>query len=114
MELSLSISISASRQAAGALARAAPSFMSISSREISMAASWPSRFHSQFRCRRRMARSLVIRVGTLGEDVKLIVLSQQLDLDPFANLLPRLVREVLFQSGEATLGSSYQVPHGRA
>src|SRR4051812_21786886 len=48
-------------QAAGALARAAPSFMSISSREISMAASWPSRFHSHFRCRRRMARSLVIR-----------------------------------------------------
>jgi len=58
---SLSTSISTRRQAAGALVRAPPSFISSSSREISMAAICRSRFHSHFNCRRRIARSLVTR-----------------------------------------------------
>ena len=61
MELSLSISISTRRHAVGARDRAAPSFISISSRDISMAASSRSRFHSHFICRWRIARSLVTR-----------------------------------------------------
>jgi hypothetical protein len=48
-------------QAAGALERAAPSFISSSSRSISMAAICWSRFHSHFSFRRRIARSLVTR-----------------------------------------------------
>ena len=61
MELSLSISMSTRRHPVGARARAAPSFISISSRGISMAASSRSRFHSHFSCRRRIARSLATR-----------------------------------------------------
>jgi hypothetical protein len=41
--------------------RAAPSFISISSGDISMAASSRSRFHSHFICRWRIARSLLTR-----------------------------------------------------
>ena len=61
MALSLSISISTRRHAVGARERAAPSFISISSREISIAASSRSRFHSHFSCRLRIARSLLTR-----------------------------------------------------
>src|SRR5271165_2047098 len=46
------------RHAAGALARAAPSFISRLSRERSMRASFANRAHSHFSCRFRMARSL--------------------------------------------------------
>lgn len=49
------------RQAAGALARAAPSFISNSSRVRLMAESSLSRAHSHFSLRRRMARSLAMR-----------------------------------------------------
>jgi len=38
-----------------------PSFISSSSREISIAAICRSRFHSHFNCRRRIARSLPTR-----------------------------------------------------
>ena len=61
MELSLSISMSTRRHAAGARDRAAPNFSSISSRGISMAASSRSRLNSHFICRLRIARSLVTR-----------------------------------------------------
>jgi hypothetical protein len=61
MELSWSMSVSTKRHAVGARDRAAPNFISISSRDISMAASSRSRFHNHFSWRRRIARSLVTR-----------------------------------------------------
>jgi hypothetical protein len=61
LALSLSISTSISRHAVGARDRAAPSFISISSRDISIAASSRSRFHSHFICRWRIAHSLLTR-----------------------------------------------------
>ena len=67
MELSLSMSFSTSRHTTGARDRAAPSFISISSRGISIAARSRSRFHSHFSWRRRIARSLVTRSALLAK-----------------------------------------------
>ena len=49
------------RHAVGALARAAPSFISRLSRVRAMRVSFASRAHSPFSCRFRMARSLTMR-----------------------------------------------------
>lgn len=53
-----------SRQAAGALPCAAPSFISRASRESFMVESCLRRRHSHFSCRQRMARSLTRRYRT--------------------------------------------------
>jgi hypothetical protein len=53
--------MSSSRHAALALSRAAPSFISSSSRFRRMAESSLSRPHSHFSLRRRIARSLLMR-----------------------------------------------------
>ena len=96
----------------GALARAAPSFISRLSRERSMCASFASRAHSHFSCRFRMARSLSMRPA-LGEHVKVVVLGQQLHLDARPHLVPGQADERLFQLAEASLGGSHQIGDGR-
>ena len=90
-----------------ALARAAPSFISISSRETSMPVSSRRRFHNHFSCRLRIASPLCDAIVTLSEDVKFTVVCQQFDHDAFAGLLPRLVQELLFQTREAPFRRSH-------
>ena len=52
-------------------------------------------------------------VGALGEDIEFVVLGEQLDLDAFARLAPRLVDEMLFETGQAAFGRSHQIVHRR-
>jgi len=52
-------------------------------------------------------------VGALGEDIKFVVLSKQLDLDAFTRLAPRLVDKMFLETSEATFGCSHQIVRRR-
>jgi hypothetical protein len=59
-----------------------------------------------------MARSLT-PVEALGKDIELVVVGKQLDLNALADLLPRLVEQVLLQPVQPSLGRADDVLHRR-
>src|ERR1700681_874099 len=96
------------RHAAGAWARAAPSFISNSSR-LSVIIESCLRRPQPFQLSSPHCPLLGDAVGAVGKNIEFAVARQELDPDPRPGLLPGLREEVLLQSGQAALGRADEV-----
>ena len=93
--------------------RAAPNFISISSRDFlhdgEFAQPFPQSLHLPLAHRAFLGDA----VDTLSEDIKFAVLSKQFHLHTVARLLPVLGQEIFFQARRTAFRRSHQVLHRR-
>src|SRR5205085_4599903 len=97
------------RHAAGAWARAAPSFISNSSRLSAIIESCLRARPQPFQLSSPHFPLLGDAVGAVGQNIEFAIARQELDPDPRPGLLPGLREEVLLQSAQAALGRADEV-----